>query len=120
MEEEDKSHYEYISATCTEKAIHETFGGWVLDPPVEDFDLKCVSSGVCKIERGIAPIPVEDGDKNVLFARFTSFLYEPLSKFGPVEIGGTMFAYCKSPGTIFLSRPLSHDVPFLNHFQYLW
>ena len=97
-EDDEKSYFEYIQVTCTEKAVSKTFGGWVLDPPVENIDLKCVPSDACNLYRGKAPIPVEDDDKKVWFAPFNNFLDEPLTKFGPVEIGGNIFAYCKDSG----------------------
>ena len=98
-EDDEKSYFESITATCTEKAVSNTFGGWILDPLVEDVELKCLPVGFCHIKRGKHPIPVEDSDKKVQFAPFNNFLEEPLTKFGPVEIGGHIFAYCKGQGT---------------------
>ena len=95
---DEKVHYEYITATCTEKAIHKTFGGWVLDPPVDDSDVKCVPAGLCTNQKGKAPIPVEENDNKVMFAPFNDFLEEPALQFGPVEIGGNIVAYCKGVG----------------------
>ena len=97
-DEEEKSYFESITATCTEKIVHDTFGAWILDPPVEDVELKCIPIGFCDVQRGKHPIPVDDGDKKVKFAPFNDFLVEPLTKFGQVEIGGHIFAYCKGQG----------------------
>ena len=69
-----------------------------MDPPVENIDIKCVPVGSCDIERGRAPILVEDEDKKVKFAPYDNFIEEPLTKFGPVEVGGHIFAYCKGSG----------------------
>ena len=91
-------YYDYITATCTEKAIHNTFGGWVLDPPVEDTSFKCVPTGVCSNEREEAPIPIEENDEKVMFAPFNDFLEEPAMKFGPVEVDGNIIVYCKGTG----------------------
>ena len=99
-EDDEISYYEKIGVTCTEKALLNTFGGWVLDPDIEHEDLQCVPAGFCNIEKNKAPIPVEDGDKHVLFAPFKDFLGETLVHFGPVEVGGQIFGYCKIPGNL--------------------
>ena len=90
----------YITATCTKKAIHNTFGGWVLDPPLEGIDFKCVPMGMCENQRGTPPIPIEENDRKVVFAPFDDFLEEPLLQFGPVEMGGNIVAYCKGVGQL--------------------
>ena len=66
--------------------------------PVDDIDVKCVPAGLCKNQRGTAPIPVEENDNKVMFAPFNDFLEDPALQFGPVEIGGNIVAYCKGVG----------------------
>ena len=101
IEDDETSYFEHITAMCTAKEVSKTFAGWVLDPLVEDADLKCIPSGFCNVFKGKPPIPVEEDDKKVYFAPFDNFLEEPLTKFGPVEVGGHMFAYCKGSGNNF-------------------
>ena len=97
-EDDEKYYFKRINVTCTPKAVHKRFGGWVLDPPIEKKELQCLPAGFCEIERENAPIPVEDNDKKVLFAPFKDFLGETQAHFGPVEVDGQIFAYCKGQG----------------------
>ena len=97
-EDDSMVHYERITATCTEKAIFDTFGGWILDPPVEDVDMRCIPNGFCNFKRGKSPISVTEDDNKVAFAPFNNFLEEPLTKFQPVEKGGHILVYCKGMG----------------------
>ena len=99
-EGEETSYFESITATCTAKVVSNTFGGWVLDPVVEDAEHRCLPVGFCNVQRGEQPIPVDDSDKKVLLAPFDNFLEEPLTKLGPGEVGGHIFAYCKGIGNI--------------------
>ena len=106
----EKSYFHSITSTCTEKTIHKTFGGWVLDPPVEDVELNCIPSGFCNVDKAKPPIPVDGNDKKVFFAPYDNFLEESLTKFGPVEIGGRIFAYCKGSGTVFKHGLMSNTI----------
>ena len=97
-EDDSVTYYERITATCTEKALFKTFGGWILDPPVEDVDLRCIPNGFCNFKRNKSPIPVMEDDVKVAFAPFNNFLSEPLTTFQAVEIGGHILVYCKGMG----------------------
>ena len=99
-EEDELSYFEKINVTCKEKVILNTFAKWVLDPPIEDLNFQCLPSSFCMNERKTSPIPVEGGDRKVLFAPFKNYLDETLLKFGPVEVDGQIFAYCGATGVI--------------------
>ena len=98
MEDGTANYYRHITATCTEKAVFDTFGGWVLDPPIEDIQPSCLHNGFCNFQRGKPPILVDKNDKKVNFAPFDNFLAEPQTKYQPLEIGGRILVYCKGMG----------------------
>ena len=65
----------------------------------------------CDFQRGDSPIPIEPGGSPTVWTPFKDFYkvgqtldilsflcQDPLYKFEPVEIGGEIFAYCKTPG----------------------
>ena len=64
----------------------------------------------CNFQRGKSPIPIEPGGSPIEWTPFKDFYkvaqtqdlsilcQDPLYKFEPVEIGGEIFAYCKTPG----------------------
>ena len=136
MDEDEEALLPNVSAVCTEKALYGKFCDWVLEPEVDLMEVLCkpsdrwpftkpvvVSSffwsGVPSREERVqfpqnkAALPW-DGLLSKTSTRWVSqpiqsyICQDPLYKFEPVEVGGEIFAYCKTPGIRCEPFPFCH------------